>query len=55
VALNKLEQLLKEATKRSKKRIPTKPGKQAKEERLKEKRIRSEKKEMRKKVKWKGG
>lgn len=52
VALKKLEELLREASKRGKRRIPTKPSKQAKEERLKEKRIRSDKKEMRKKVKW---
>lgn len=52
VALRKLEELLRKATKRSKKRIPTKPGKQAQEERLKKKKIRSEKKEMRKRIKW---
>jgi len=49
IVTEKFYTLLEEALKRKKKRIPTKPSRKAKENRLKEKKIQSEKKEIRKK------
>src|SRR6185312_3050996 len=50
-AINRFYALLEGAFKKKKKRIASKPGKQAKEKRLKAKKLRSEKKQLR--MRWK--
>lgn len=51
-AISRLNELVNQALKKKKKRIPTKPSKAAKEKRLEEKKRQSEKKKARQKIKY---